>query len=84
MKITFKLYASLAGHLPSGAVNNAVQIEVDEDISLLQLIERYKVAPESAHLVLVNGIYSAPESRPQQSVLKAGDTVAIWPPVAGG
>jgi len=38
---------------------------------------------ELAHLVLLNGIYVAPEQRNLVSI-KEGDVLAIWPPVAGG
>lgn len=83
MQITFKLYASLAGYLPAGAVNNAVQIEVDADSSLDALLQRFGVPREMAHLVLVNGVYQDSEDR-ARPMLGEGDTVAVWPPVAGG
>lgn len=83
MQLTFKLYASLADYLPAGAVNNAVQIEVDPDSSLDSLLRRFGVPREMAHLVLVNGVYQGAEER-ARPVLKEGDTVAVWPPVAGG
>ena len=35
------------------------------------------------HLVLVNGVYVQPEERASR-VLKDGDVLAIWPPIAGG
>lgn len=83
MQITFKLYASLASYLPAGAVNNAVQIEVDTDSSLDALLQRFGVPREMAHLVLVNGVYQDAEDR-ARPMLGEGDTVAVWPPVAGG
>jgi molybdopterin converting factor small subunit len=36
-----------------------------------------------SHLVLVNGVYAHPDER-DTAILKDGDTLAIWPPVAGG
>jgi molybdopterin converting factor small subunit len=35
------------------------------------------------HLVLVNGTYIAPEKRSTHLLIE-GDTLAIWPPIAGG
>ena len=55
MKITFKLYATLQHLLPADAVNNAIDIEVSEDVTLYQVIEMFKVNKKDAHLVLVNG-----------------------------
>lgn len=83
MKITFKLFAGLDEYLPQGAVDNAIEIDVPEDASLNFIIDRYHVPRERTHLVLVNGVYSV-ESDRDRCVLKEGDTLAIWPPVAGG
>ncbi len=84
MKIKFKLYATLQDKLPANAVDNAVEVDVDEQVTLFQLIDQFGVPRESAHLVLVNGTYFAAEQRAETGVLSDGDVVAIWPPVAGG
>jgi molybdopterin converting factor small subunit len=84
MKITFKLYATLQDLLPAGAVKNAVDIEVPDDASLNDVIDRFKVPRELAHLVLVNGVFHCTEDRNLPGVLKENDVLAIWPPVAGG
>ncbi len=47
-------------------------------------LERCHVSREKAHLVLLNGVYLTPEQREQSAFIKAGDTLAVWPPVAGG
>ena len=83
MKITFKLYATLGDYLPQGAFENAVAIEVAEDISPNAIIDRYQVPRSLAHLVLINGVYCGREER-DRTRLKEGDTLAVWPPVAGG
>lgn len=84
MQITFKLYATLTDYLPAGAVKNAVNIEVEEDITLNQLIQRFQVPAELCHLVLVNGHFKCEADRDEPGHLVPGDTLAIWPPVAGG
>jgi len=84
MKITFKLFATLQDLLPAGAVKNAIEIEVADDASLNDIIDRYKVPRELAHLVLVNGIFYCDADRDDKQVLKENDVLAIWPPVAGG
>lgn len=84
MKITFKLYATLQDRLPAGAVRNAVTIEVPESVSLNDIIDRYQVPRELAHLVLVNGVFHCLEDRDTPGMLKDNDVLAIWPPVAGG
>ncbi len=84
MKITLKLYATLGELLPPGAQNNAAEIEVAADATMNDIIDQYKVPRELAHLVLINGIFSCAEDRDQPGKLSEGDTLAIWPPVAGG
>ncbi len=83
MKITLKLFASLGDLLPLGAKSNAIEIDIDETATLNEIIQRYKIPPKMAHLVLINGVYSYPADR-DSALLKPGDVLAIWPPVAGG
>ncbi len=83
MKITLKMYASLAQFLPPEAVRNIVELEIPDHASPHDVIDRYRVPRQSAHLVLVNGVYIEPERR-DAAVLVDGDVLAIWPPVAGG
>ena len=84
MQITFKLYATLGDLLPSNAVRNVASIDVDEDVTLNTIIDKYHVPRELAHLVLINGVFVCDADRDQSGLLKEGDTLAIWPPVAGG
>ena len=83
MRISLKLFASLAKCLPSGAKGNQVELEVADDESPAQVLERLRVPLDQAHLWLLNGVYIEPEDR-HTPVLKDGDTLAVWPPVAGG
>jgi molybdopterin converting factor small subunit len=83
LKITFKLYASLTELLPEQASDHAVVIDVDDNTTAFDLIDQFRVPRDSAHLVLINGVYLAPEERAAANLVD-GDTLAIWPPVAGG
>ena len=83
MKITLKLYASLASYLPAEAEQNIIAIDVEPEASIHAVVDAYQVPRESAHLILVNGFYILPEDR-DKPVFKEGDVLAIWPPVAGG
>lgn len=85
MRITLKLYASLAQHLPPDARDgNIVELDVAPGTSILQLVEPYNLPPKLVHLVLVNGVYVPPAERSAPQRLRDGDVLAIWPPVAGG
>ena len=83
MKIRLKLFATLRDYLPDDAVGSAVDIEVPDDASPNSILDRYHVPHRLCHLVLINGVYAEPEQR-GSAILKDGDSLAIWPPVAGG
>ncbi len=83
MKITLKLFANLREYLPPDAVENGVEVQVEDDATPNEVIDEYRIPRQLAHLVLLNGIYIEPQKR-DTSLFKDGDTLAIWPPVAGG
>lgn len=84
MKVTLKLFAMLTDYLPAQARgDNRVEIDVPEGTSITQTLEPYGLPPKLVHLVLVNGHYVPPDFRAGH-VLKDGDVLAIWPPIAGG
>ena len=84
MRITFKLFATLQDYLPVEAKKtNALTMEVDDSTSVAQLIERFNLPQKLVHLVLIDGTYVPPAERAGR-LLRDGETLAIWPPVAGG
>ena len=83
MRITLKLFASLAPYLPSGAENNQVVLEVPDGATVGEVLREQRVPRALCHLVLVNGVFAPPARRDRQA-LAEGDALAAWPPVAGG
>ena len=83
MKLVFKLFAGLGEYLPEHASNNAVTLDISEEDTVFDIVARFKIPQELIHLVLHNGVYLHPEER-HKPAFREGDTLAIWPPVAGG
>jgi len=84
MKITFKLFASLQDYLPVEAKRtNALSLEVAEKTTVAQIVERFALPQKLVHLVLIDGAFVPPAERAGRT-LHEGETLAIWPPVAGG
>lgn len=84
MKVTFKLFATLQDYLPPEAKKaNALSLELAEETSVQDVIERFSLPQKLCHLVLIDGHFVALGERAARR-LKEGDTLAIWPPVAGG
>ena len=84
MKITLKLYAMLADYLPEEArKSNALQLELETGTTVAACIKDFKLPPKLCHLVLIDGVFIAPDERARRALVEA-DTLAIWPPLAGG
>lgn len=83
MKVTLKLYATLADYLPPGSHNNQVEIEVAETDPVSAILDQFHLPGKLTHLVLVNGNYVTPDERATRC-LSPGDQLAVWPPIAGG
>lgn len=83
MRLTIKLYATLADYLPAGSKNNRIEVEVSEGASVTEALQPFGLPPKLTHLVLVNGVFVPPEARATTS-MREGDVLAVWPPIAGG
>ena len=83
MRITLKLFATLADSLPAGSLNNRAELEAGDNDTVADIIKRFRLPEKQVHLVLVNGVYLAPAERSTRH-LHEGDQLAIWPPIAGG
>lgn len=88
MQVTFKLFAMLADHLPQqvdgrNREGNALVLELPEGTTVQQVIDRFNLPVKLVHLVLVDGAFVPKEARAERA-LKANETLAIWPPIAGG
>lgn len=83
MKVELKLYATLMRYLPEEANGHSLMLDLPDGTTPAKLIADRNLPEQSCFLVLVDGTYLTPaerESRP----LKDGDTLSIWPPIAGG
>jgi len=83
MKVAVKLYAMLAKHLPPDARDNQIAVDAADGATVAGVLAGFNLPPEMCHLVLVNGAFVAPSERAARP-LQDGDTLAVWPPVAGG
>jgi sulfur carrier protein ThiS len=84
MKVTLKLYAMLSDYLPEAArKSNALELEIDAGTTAAQLIASQNLPLKFCHLVLIDGVFIPPAARATRA-LADGETLAIWPPIAGG
>lgn len=83
MRITLKLYATLTDYLPAHRTGNKVEVDLADGTSVQAALDGFSLPPKLTHLVLVDGNYVAPDDRAGR-ILKDGEVLAVWPPVAGG
>ena len=84
MHIKLKVFATLRDHLQASTGNKSeIDLDFDEEVTVLHVIEHHKLPKDMIHLALINGVYVAPDDL-ATSKLKEGDVLALWPPIAGG
>jgi len=79
MKIEVALFATLSKYLPPGAQNRRAVIEVEDGSTVRDVLNQLGVPAELPNILLVNG-----RQAPETTVLKAGETLSVFPPLAGG
>ena len=79
MKIDLKLYASLSCHLPDGAEGNSCVMEIREGTTVGRLLEYLNIPSDAIKIMFLNGIHATGDE-----ILKEGDRLGVFPPVAGG
>ena len=80
MKIELRLFASLARFVPCETGTPASGIfEVDEGSTITGLLEEMGVPMDKVKMIFLNGIHARGDE-----ILREGDRVGVFPPVAGG
>ncbi len=82
-EITLKLFAMLERWLPEGARRNEIRLAVPAGTTPADLVATLDLPVALCALVLVDGVFVEPERRSTR-VLVSGETLSIWPPIAGG
>ena len=79
MKVDVALYATLSRYLPPGSVQRKAAIAVRDGATAREIMLQLRIPQEYPNILQVNGQQANPDT-----VLKEGDTLAIFPPLAGG
>ncbi len=79
MTVHVKLYAGLRQYKPDVALGSSFTCKLPDETSVARLFEELGLSSKIVAIALVNGI-----ARDREYVLREGDNVALWPPIAGG
>ena len=75
ISVTIKFFADLTQYGPDKSVE-----ELPEGSKIRSILEKYNIPMEKRLIIIVNG---RPHADPND-LIKEGDTIAIFPPLAGG
>jgi molybdopterin converting factor small subunit len=79
MQVKVQLFATLRDYSPDGAKNEPFIVELAEGDTLRSLLDRLQLPEKMPKILLVNGAH-----RKEPDELHEGDSVSIFPPLAGG
>jgi molybdopterin synthase sulfur carrier subunit len=79
MRITVKLFASLARFSPTGMAGKSFEMNLPESANLHTVVTILGIPSEEIKIPFVNGLI-----RDLDWELKPGDEVGIFPPIGGG
>ncbi|HMK35337.1 MAG TPA: MoaD/ThiS family protein [Desulfomonilaceae bacterium] len=79
MKIDLNLFASLAPLLPAGATGHSCILEMSGAKTVRELLNELNIPDDMPKIVFLNGLHAHGDE-----VLKDGDRLTVFPPIAGG
>lgn len=79
MIVTVALYAGLAQYLPAGATNRRAELELPEGSTAREALDSLGIPPDIPRILVLDGSLAG-----EETVLRAGQTLGVFPPLAGG
>jgi len=79
MKIMVKLFATFQKQLPEGKGLEGIETEVKEGTTLKDIYNIFKLPENIQKITLVDG-----KHQKETYQVKEGETISIFPPIAGG
>ena len=79
MKIEVKLFATLRDYLPKGSSLFSCTMEIAQGTRVSDVLSTLHIPEDLSKIILVNGIHGKVDQ-----ILKEGDVLSVFPPVAGG
>ena len=79
MKVEMNLYASLKRYVPDKSGGTSCKAEVDRGTTIVELLNEMKLPLDEIKIIFLNGRHAKGDE-----ILKEGDRVGVFPPVAGG
>jgi sulfur-carrier protein len=80
MKIQLRLFASLSKFLPGQKDPDFLNVlEIEEGTTIKTLLDRLEFPQDQPKIIFLNGMHAE-----ENTILKEGDRLGVFPPLAGG
>ena len=79
MEIEVKLFATLRDYLPEGSSRFSCKMKIEGSTRVEDILTNLKIPEEMPKIILVNGVHGK-----KDQILRDGDVLSVFPPVAGG
>ena len=79
MNIKLKLFATFREYLPEGNDGHASVLELIAGTKVDNVLDQLKLPKDIPKIILINGVQKTADEN-----LKEGDTLSVFPPIAGG
>jgi thiamine biosynthesis protein ThiS len=77
--VSVRLFATLRRYYPDLDIGEAMPVEIEEEMTLADLLQQLELPEDQVKIVFVNSIV-----READYELEEGDDLGIFPPVGGG
>jgi len=84
MEIELKLFMKFKGYLPVGTADGKALITLDSGSTFEELLHKIGMPVNEDKIIVINGISHKQGNKVNALQLEEGDTVAVFPPIAGG
>jgi len=78
MKITLKLFATLRDHMKNYH-NGTCEVALQETATVQDVLASFRIPEDIPRIILINGVQKS-----AGDLLHDGDTLSVFPPIAGG
>jgi molybdopterin converting factor small subunit len=78
MKVKLKLFATLRKHITENDTGTC-ELDLTESTSVQEVLDLMKIPNNIPKIILINGMQKRAED-----TLQNGDTLSVFPPIAGG
>ena len=84
MQIELKMFMKFKEYLPKNSENGRTLLGIKEGSTFKDLMQMLGMPNEEDKIIVINGISFKPSEMLNARKMGEGDTVALFPPIAGG